>query len=583
MGVFFISQMNIRMNYLIFLPLLVLPYYFTLQYLEEASFLFITSVAIIVSKQMIQGNSNKVLPIFMVLIPVTLLCFQSEYTQSRDLFLIVAFAWGTLFAWSGYSLESKNHFIFLVTCIMAIGFLDLLHITHFWNQTYIYHEFVLKSIFSQKNEFAFFNTLWLTWYLIHGRQLKGITNYIALALFTIGLFYLLVSNAKSAIMAFGFVITIILFNKYSKSLKSTVIGFSLLIITPITIIAYFRWNIILKAFDERLFILKGSYRMMVDFFPGGAGIGSFPFWIKSYFETGTASGHLFHKVVSSPHNFILDFLIDLGLWGGVLLVIGFYSLYKGLKSDELKKNQLEYFSYWSLIILQGLMIQPISFQPMVIFFIGYIYYKSTEYFWQTLSLKYKFILKVNYVSMVLFVFITFNYGVHLYRTKELNELYDILRAQKYVDMPRLLELRDSGYKNPKMDRLFFTHAAMSSDLNTMIQAREHLLEKTNYLYPLEFSFASVYASKGMYRECLSVIDLDLEKFGKMNYASLNLKAECLAQWDCNEFLDWKSTMDGFFGISLDYKRPIWYLRSCSTPLVSSGKADLPSVFRNETE
>lgn len=305
--------------------------------------------------------------------------------------------------------------------------------------------------------------------------------------------------------------------------------------------------------------------MMVDFFPSGAGIGSYPFWIKAYFEPGTDAGHLFHKVVSSPHNFILDFLIDFGLWGGLLLGFGFWSIARGLSNEVLKPRRMEFLSYWALIFIQGLLIQPISFQPLAIFFIGYLYYKSTEFLWTLHSARFKWMAYVQILSLLPLVYFTFNYGLHLYRTKDLLNLYETLNEKNYVDMPKLIELQKSGFKDPRMDRLFLTNAQISKNIKNVHAEARVLLEKTNYLYPLEFSLASTYAANGQWAECVETIDVDLQKFGRNNYTSLNLKAECLFKLNCEDFLKWKQTMQGYFGISLDYKYPIWYQRSCNTP------------------
>lgn len=251
-----------------------------------------------------------------------------------------------------YLLFSLNALYFGIISIKLKGF-----------QNIFSHEVAIgKSLYQNINLYLGIFSIISSSFIIYERN-KLYTKFFSIILLLISIFLMTLIGGRgsfiSALIVIFFQFILCIYQQFSLNKKYSIfylVLFCLLIITVLLLFSYFsQYNITLKRLSmlqdlqkdpsERITLFTQAFNLFAErpFF--GSGLGSFPYFIGK----GDVPGWY-------PHNFILELLCELGIFGLCLFFIPFYFIFKRINKNELN----DFYSNTLLFLLVYLFIMSMG-------------------------------------------------------------------------------------------------------------------------------------------------------------------------------------------------------------------------------
>lgn len=101
----------------------------------------------------------------------------------------------------------------------------------------------------------------------------------------------------------------------------------------------------------------------------------------------------------------------------------------------------------------------------------------------------------------------------------------------------------------------------SDEINNVIIELE---EYSGLTFDWRIQLAQSYARFNQFENCIKATDQVLKFCKEGNSETLNLKAYCLVNLDCNQFLEWKTEVEIYLRNDLDEKTDLWKMTTCSS-------------------
>ena len=483
----------------------------------------------------------------------------SQYISSDRYTTLVSF--GLLGFCLGHSeLKFKNNFLYsFVGIVYFVGFLDVLDLQHLWSPNR-----AIKSIFNHKNEFLSFVTIVLVWSWYNYRTMsKG----IHLPIIYSSLLFIIIGYGKAAILSVVvlFVTEAIRNKKYKyMAILATLVG----LVVSVYLLPQFT-----NSFSIRMYIYKSSFYMGLDNFWLGVGGGGFPAIIKNYFTTSYASATEVNSlnILHSAHNIFLQLFASNGIIGLSLFCIQIVA--SGLGISKLKGEQKDLaIRVGVLILIQSVLGQAYSFS-FIFTFILWFYLAKVQLINQSERETKLFNVKiVVMISLIVMAFSSHKYLKRLYHHKEF-QYFQIQMDKKDTVYTHIIE--DFLQKTPhdpyylKYKLLQSVKHGTSDEINNLIVELE---EYSGLTFDWRIQLAHSYARFNQFENCIKATDQVLKFWKEGNSETLNLKAYCLVNLDCNQFLKWKAEVEIYLRNNLDEKTDLWKMTTCSFDDISKLEA-----------
>lgn len=532
---------------------LLLPPIFSSNYGEDASHLFLCILCIrqailliINPKLTIHVGLTLVLLLYMLYLDLSLNCIRSVSFAALIWFSIIRPQW-----------KPEQFFypvIIFLTSIYFIGYLDLLKVNHWWvNEHYPdAKEYVLKSVFSQKNEFQFISIIGLLFLYYYKPKLNNKVIRIWFSFVIVfGCVLLLVSNAKT-VLASVIIASFFVFLTHSKINKFL----SLFIVFLIMAFGlYLTRN--MESIANRLYIWDASLSMIMESPFFGWGPGQFQFHIKNYFDSPFSTKYIL-KVWNSPHNFFIDVFVQYGLVG---LILWLFSIYKAFWLIEEKGNNFSKMTF-IVVLINACLINPISVSVLSHFVLVFIIQGSVA--WEVHG-KTKITMMLLTVALSVYLGnVVFQHSVKekvRWRFNEEVYLSQINQSKADINLTKILSLYPT---EPDFLYYDFLRSIKQNRLVEIRNTHEKLFKETKYMYDWQFPLAVAFSNNQIFAACLDNINVILNRWKMENVDALNVKAKCLFHLNCQEFINWKSEAEVYFGSQSYWKSSYWNISNCPT-------------------